>query len=137
MSYFDHILCFENEAAAKVALPALCPEGIWDARWVTLVQLHTAFDVIGAEDPVTTARPVTTPGACLPGFWLMVSLPAEDVALKASGACRLIASRALWREQSPFGFLTQLNWDAAEFASVLRFTPQIAGVGYPMGASNG
>lgn len=134
MSYFDHMCGFADRAAALAAMPHLTDgEGGWIVPVFELLALITSEAAWEPLNPETGEVTLATPGESLPGYWLMVSLPAEDAALKASGACRLIASRALWREQSPFGFLTWLDWDLTEFETVLRFSPVIAGAGYPFG----
>ncbi|WP_375549436.1 hypothetical protein ABWI01_03335 [Oceanicaulis alexandrii] len=138
MSYYDHICCFSDRATAMAALPHLTgldEEGVlrWTASVFEPLDLVTAEAVWGDADPVTGVRTTLSEQVRLPGFWCIVSLPAEDAAIKEHPGCKLIASRQLWAEQSPFGFLTWLDWDLTEFETVLSFSPAIAGVGYPFG----
>lgn len=139
MTYYDHMCCFADRSAGIAAFPHLTAlDGAGDPVWTCAVfeplDLITTEAVWGEPDAETDERALITPQAVLPGYWCIISLHAEDAVIRAHPGCKLIASRQLWAEQSPFGFLTWLNWDTAEFASVLRFTPQIAGVGYPLGA---
>lgn len=139
MSYFDHVCCFADRAAALAAFAHLtAPDENDDPQWTCAVyeplDLITTEAVWGEPDAETGERALITPPAVLPGYWCVISLHAEDSVIRAHPGCKLIASRQLWREQSPFGFLTWLNWTLSEFETVRRFTPQIAGVGYPVGA---
>ena len=131
MSYFDHICRFDDPASADALIATHESATVLEIAMITQDAVWTVLEAAGEFDP---ARALTTPEERLSGHWVMISARSELAALKASPSCVLIASRQLWREGSPFGFLTHFNWDAGEFASVLYFNPAIAGVGYPAGA---
>ena len=99
----DHILKFDDEAAARTALPDYCSqdqEGAW--HWSgSVLGPRENFRGIAASavwDRTDPAHPVLiSPEAVLPGFYIGIAtaVAAESDALKAlpNDACRVILNR--------------------------------------------
>ena len=119
MAALPHLTGMDDEGVLRWAVPVFDP-----------IAQVTAEAVWSAPDDETGERDLITPQIVLPGYWCIISLLAEDAVIKASGACKLVASRDLLEENFPFGYLTHLNWSTEEFSRVLYFEPQILGVNY-------
>lgn len=140
MSYYDHLCVALSREDALALFPHLVATDENDnATWaVSVFEGGSAegLDLITAEAEWDHSDPenlvLTKPQDQFSGFWFIVSLPAQDAAIEADPACKLIASRALHEAGAEGGFLTYLDPAfEADFITVLRFSPQIAGTAYP------
>tara|TARA_R100001086_G_scaffold197077_2_gene113640 strand:- start:443 stop:856 length:414 start_codon:yes stop_codon:yes gene_type:complete len=133
---FDHMIAAPSRADAMAALSHLTVEVEGETLWSAPVfdAEGRGLSLIVSEQPDGSSRVV------VPGYWAIVALPDIDEAVKASSVCRLISSRAL-RDQhedsvkaggDPVPYLVHFapDFDPATFASVLYFSPQIAGANY-------
>ena len=125
----NHFLMFADEAAAKDALAAYCPEGEWDTSRVIpgqrVVLARAEWNYADPENPVET-----NPEQTVPGYFVTVSLPFIDEALRdlPDQACRLIGD-------SDSGTLvyTAPDLDAGMVASAI-IEPVPAGAAYSFGS---
>jgi hypothetical protein len=128
-NYIDHLISAPTKADAVAALPHLTvADEHGDLHW-----RPSAFDVRMTTQIAEYAEgeepELITPAEHLPGYWAIISLRQRDPEIEASGLCKLIADRSL--RGSPFGHLVYFDDDwQAEFETVIRFEPQIAGVPY-------
>lgn len=87
----NHFMKFDGEASALTALAAYAPDGAWDRSLVLpgqrVVLARASWDMTDPDAPV-----LVTPEQVMPGFFVTISLPAIDTALRdmEGNACRLI-----------------------------------------------
>jgi len=134
----DHLLSFENEAAAQAALPqfgTLDEDDVWHwdgARVIAPISIITAdavWDMSDAENPV-----LQYPEECLPGFWLAIATDELMPTLRdlPDNACRFIASRVLASQSEPFLIYTAPDINMGLLATT-RVAPVFAGSQYTFG----
>lgn len=135
---FDHILMFADESSAKSALTALGyarpdREGAlqWDAsRVIPGVKMVLADAVLDRTNPMNPV--VVSPQQVIPGYFVVVSLPAPNEDLKAlpNAACRLIASADLAAAGQPFVVWVAADLTTETISSVIRVEPTWSGRNY-------
>ncbi|NDC57821.1 MAG: hypothetical protein EBZ50_03125 [Alphaproteobacteria bacterium] len=128
----DHLFAFASEPAAKAALPAYTytdEEGA--AQWDTALVIRNVR-VVTADPTFDEAGEMLTPGAALPGYWLILSTPGDtpNPELVAMTAHRLCAKR-----ETGEILTTGFRADPALMATVLRIDGAPAGSAYPWGAA--
>ena len=128
----DHLFAFPEEATAKAALPAYTyTDEDGAAQWDTALVIRNVR-VVTADPTFDAEGAMLTPGATLPGYWLILSTPADtpDPQLVAMPAHRLCANRNTGEILT-----TGFRADPATMAAVLRIDGAPAGSAYPWGAA--
>ncbi len=124
----NHFLKFDSEADAKAALAVYAPDGEWDmSRVIPGQRVVLARAVWDHSDPDNPTE--VSPEAILPGYFVTISLPDLDEALRdlPDQACRLIGD-------SVAGGLvyTAADLDAGLLATAI-IEPVPAGAAYSFG----
>jgi hypothetical protein len=134
MNYIDHLIATDTKANAMSALSHLTVAdetgdlqwrcGVFDNSGRGLDLVTQLAEWLDDEEPE-----IVTPREALPGYWAIISLRQRDPAIEASGICKLISDRSLMGSEGGHLVYFDATWQA-EFETVIRFEPQIAGVPY-------
>lgn len=131
---FDHVLTFDDKAAALAALEplGLAYEGEFDGSRCVVVSLVVSPATVDDSDP---DNPVVTPAVVLPGYSVVAATTAFSAPLRDldGSACRVIADREAANNGDPaFIVYTAADIDPSALASI-TVSPAFAGCNYPFG----
>lgn len=139
----DHLLRFDDEATAQIALPSYwmpaTDDGPGDWRGDVCIPNVRAYTVTGTEEWSEPDNPEETytreVRAYYPGWFVIVALPELSEALRdlPGGACRLITDRIAANQAQPFIRFTAPDVTPEALGATL-IEPTFAGSNYPFGS---
>lgn len=141
----DHLLTFADEPTAQADLTvgryfmptsADGPGGWRGDVCIPGVSVYTVTGTTTVTDPTTGQTFQQETRQAFPGWFIVISLPALDPALRdlPANACALIADRGAAALGNTFMLFTASNISPAELAAA-HVEPTFAGSNYPFGAA--